>query len=92
MRRDPRNGLIYPYYSVVVWTWDAKKEEHFRKVTDEVQTLEEAIAIARKIPANADTPQVDVYAEYYDDSEKVAIKESYVSGEVFYDPRTLEDL
>lgn len=93
MRRDPRTGFEYPYYYIRVAVWDAEKEEYDCEYPYNMQTKKEAIEIVKHMSVDANRPQIAIFEVSYDDTEMVAVKESYDGdpSEAFYDPRTYED-
>ena len=91
MKRDPVTGFEYPFYIVTADVWNPKTEDYDGKVLANVQTYEEAVSMVKKIPVNADTVQVEIIEDGYEEEEVVAIKVAVTdnpSGYDFYDPRT----
>ena len=87
--------LEYPFYSVSKDVWDAKRKRYELCTVADVQTYDEAIAIARKIDVNAKVLQVQVHEEGEDYVELLATKvavENDPKGYEFYDERTGKDI
>lgn len=92
MKRDPWNGLLYPYYCVWGYVWNKKEQEYFPKTFTNVQTREEAIQAAKIITVSKDLCQVRIDEEGEDYSDTIAMKDA-TTGEdnnVLYDPNTYE--
>lgn len=85
MRRDPVNGLYYPYYEVIVedWVEDKTREnggDYYPHSILATQSKKEAIAVFDAVEVSADRLEAKLIEDLGDDIVKLATKTACEDG------------